>query len=81
MYFLHSKLLSVQNFRNVGDTPSGKNLISKLKKVGFEEVRQSGSHVTMKGHNGKTFTVPLHKELATGTYNSIKKSIKDSIAD
>ncbi|CAM4401611.1 SAR2788 family putative toxin [Bacillus manliponensis] len=60
-------------------TISGKDLIKMLKKVGFEEVRQKGSHVTMKGPNGNTFTVPLHKELAKGTYNSIKKSVENSI--
>lgn len=65
---------------NLPKTISGKKLIGKLEKVGFEKLRQNGSHVTMKGPNGKTFTVPLHDELKTGTYNSIKKSIKDSIA-
>lgn len=80
-YAKEAVINAVMDELNLPKTISGKNLISKLKKVGFEEVRQSGSHVTMKGHNGKTFTVPLHKELATGTYNSIKKSIKDSIAD
>lgn len=67
---------------NLPKTISGKNLVSKLKKVGFEVVSHDGtSHVKMRGPNGKTFTVPQHKELATGTYNSIKKQIKDSIAD
>lgn len=61
-------------------TISGKNLIKKLKKVGFEEVRQKGSHVTMKGPNGKTFPVPLHDEIKKGTYEDIKKQIKNSIA-
>lgn len=71
---------AVMDELNLPKTISGKNLIKKLKKVGFEEVRQKGSHVTMKGPNGKTFTVPLHKEIAKGTYDSIKKSIKNSIA-
>ncbi|MEK4627745.1 type II toxin-antitoxin system HicA family toxin [Solibacillus sp. FSL R7-0682] len=58
---------------------SGKNLVKKLKKVGFEEVRQNGSHIIMKGPNGKTFPVPDHKEIAKGTYSDIKKQIKDAI--
>ena len=67
---------------NLPKTISGKNLVSKLKKVGFEVVSHDGtSHVKMRGPNGKIFTVPQHKELATGTYNSIKKQIKDSIVD
>lgn len=61
-------------------TISGKNLVKKLKKVGFKQVRQSGSHVTMKGLNGKTFTVPMHPTIKKGTYEAIKKSIKNSIA-
>ncbi|MGE7839840.1 SAR2788 family putative toxin [Lysinibacillus sp. NPDC093712] len=60
-------------------TISGRDLIKMLEKVGFEQVRQKGSHVTMKGPNGNTFTVPLHKELAKGTYNSIKKSVEKAI--
>lgn len=67
---------------NLPKTISGKDLVKKLKKVGFEEVSHDGtSHVKMRGPNGKTFMVPQHKELKIGTYNSIKKSIKESIAD
>lgn len=61
-------------------TISGRKLINKLKKVGFEEVRQKGSHVIMRGPNGNTFPIPEHKELASGTYHNIKKNIQDSIA-
>lgn len=70
---------SVMKQLNLPKTISGKDLVKKLEKVGFEKVRQKGSHVTMKGPNGKTFTVPMHKEIAKGTYDSIKKSIKNSI--
>lgn len=49
---------------------SGKKLVSALKKAGFIEVRQRGSHVSMQritsGITYKT-VVPLHKELAKGT--------------
>ncbi len=41
-----------------------------LKKAGFIEVRQRGSHVSMQRITpGKTYrtVVPLHKELAKGT--------------
>jgi len=44
--------------------------VSALKKAGFIEVRQRGSHVSMQRINlGKTYrtVVPLHKELAKGT--------------
>lgn len=66
---------------NLPKTISGKDLIKKLKKVGFEEVSTNGDHVKMRGPNGKTFPVPLHKEIAKGTYSAIKKQIKDAIAD
>lgn len=49
---------------------SGKKLVSALKKAGFIEVRQRGSHISMQGiTSGKTYktVVPLHKELAKGT--------------
>ncbi|MCD4798259.1 MAG: type II toxin-antitoxin system HicA family toxin [Methanosarcinales archaeon] len=43
---------------------SGKKLVSALKKAGFIEVRQRGSHVSMQRITlGKTYrtVVPLHK--------------------
>lgn len=49
---------------------SGKKLISILKKAGFTEVRQRGSHVSLiKLTQGKTYKtiVPLHKTIAKGT--------------
>ena len=49
---------------------SGKELVTALKKAGFVEVRQKGSHVTMQKITlDKTYrtVVPLHKELAKGT--------------
>jgi predicted RNA binding protein YcfA (HicA-like mRNA interferase family) len=55
---------------------SGKEIIKALTKMGFEEIRQKGSHVILKK---KTFTgdigcvVPLHKEVALGTLKGILK--------
>ena len=49
---------------------SGKELITALKKAGFVEVRQKGSHVSLeKVTYEKTyrFVVPMHPELAKGT--------------
>ena len=49
---------------------SGKKLIAALKRAGFTEVRQRGSHVSLQkitlGRTYKT-VVPLHRELAKGT--------------
>jgi len=51
---------------------SGRELIKLLRKVGFEIVRQKGSHVTLKKENYKT-VVPLHSDLAKGTLLGIMK--------
>ena len=53
---------------------SGKELIKILIRVGFEEIRQKGSHVSLqKVTPEKTYrtVVPLHKDLAKGTLRDI----------
>ncbi|MBZ0207255.1 MAG: type II toxin-antitoxin system HicA family toxin [Flavobacteriales bacterium] len=55
-------------------TLSGKEVCAILKKHGFEQVRQRGSHIIMqKQVPDSTITVPVpdHKELRTGTLMSI----------
>lgn len=45
---------------------SGQEAIRALRRLGFEQVRQSGSHVVLrKEHKG--CVVPLHSELKVGT--------------
>lgn len=49
---------------------SGKELITALKKAGFVEVRQRGSHISLQKVTSEiTYrtVVPLHRELAKGT--------------
>lgn len=49
---------------------SGKELVAALKKAGFVEVRQKGSHVSLQKitpHTTYKTVVPLHRELAKGT--------------
>lgn len=49
---------------------SGADVVKMLERLGFEQVRQRGSHVVMrKGSVGAV--VPLHKELKTGTLAGI----------
>ena len=45
---------------------SGAEAIRALELLGFEKVRQSGSHVIMR-RPGKGCVVPLHPELKVGT--------------
>lgn len=55
---------------------SGAEAIKLLARLGFNAVRQSGSHVILikKTTDGKTGTVvPLHKELKIGTLKGILK--------
>ncbi|MBS1940239.1 MAG: type II toxin-antitoxin system HicA family toxin [Bacteroidetes bacterium] len=55
-------------------TLSGKEVCAILKKHGFDQVRQRGSHIIMqKQVPGSTITVPVpdHKELRIGTLMSI----------
>ncbi len=49
---------------------SGQKAVKALSKLGFEAVRQRGSHVVMKGR-GRTFAVPLHPELDRDTLRAI----------
>ena len=63
---------------------SGKKLISILKKFGFKEVRQKGSHLRMeKSINGKKIkiTIPLHKELKKKTLSTILKYAEISVEE
>jgi predicted RNA binding protein YcfA (HicA-like mRNA interferase family) len=45
---------------------SGAEALRALERLGFERVRQKGSHVVMR-RGGKGCVVPLHAELKIGT--------------
>ncbi|CAB3288042.1 YcfA family protein [Methanocaldococcus lauensis] len=57
---------------------SGRDLIKFLKKLGYEIVRQRGSHIRLRKeteygiHN---ITVPYHEEIAKGTLNAILNDV------
>ena len=55
---------------------SSKEAIRVLERLGFEQVRQTGSHVVMKKEieEGKIgYVVPIHRELKVGTLSGILK--------
>ena len=57
---------------------SGKDLIRVLAKLGYEVVRQRGSHVRLQKNTSlgmHKITVPVHKEMAKGTLNDILTKI------
>ncbi|MBM4274380.1 MAG: type II toxin-antitoxin system HicA family toxin [Deltaproteobacteria bacterium] len=51
---------------------SGAELVKALKKAGFKFVRQKGSHISLQKGKHRT-VVPLHDELAMGTFLAILK--------
>ena len=55
---------------------SGREAIRALERLGFEQVRQRGSHVVLKKRTPEGAVgcvVPLHPELAIGTLRGILK--------
>ena len=63
---------------------SGKELIKRLKKLGFIATRQSGSHIRLERFDGEKLvklTVPLHKEMKKGTLSRIIKDAGLTLED
>ncbi|RLE24407.1 MAG: hypothetical protein DRJ61_06240 [Acidobacteria bacterium] len=52
---------------------SGLDLVTALSKYGYEQTRQTGSHVRLTTHRNGThhITVPLHRPLKLGTLSGI----------
>jgi len=55
-----------------------KKVIQILKRLGFEKIRQHGSHVFFRHPDGRTTIVPIHKgeEIGRGLLQEIIKDIK-----
>ena len=49
---------------------SGRDVVDALERLGFEQVRQRGSHVVMR-RGGKGCVVPMHREVKRGTLAEI----------
>ncbi|MEB3212290.1 MAG: type II toxin-antitoxin system HicA family toxin [Leptolyngbyaceae bacterium] len=63
---------------------SSKEAIQALRRLGFEQVRQTGSHVVMKKlteHGAIGCVVPMHRELKTGTLSGIIKQAQITVED
>jgi predicted RNA binding protein YcfA (HicA-like mRNA interferase family) len=56
----------------------GKHLITFLETLGFTVIRQRGSHVRMKSHDGRYTTVPVHsgEDIPKGL---LRKIIRDDL--
>jgi predicted RNA binding protein YcfA (HicA-like mRNA interferase family) len=59
---------------------SGAEVIKALQRLGFEKVRQKGSHVRLCRLSSKV-TVPLHRELHPKTLESILKQAQITIEE
>ncbi|MEK6852617.1 MAG: type II toxin-antitoxin system HicA family toxin [Nanoarchaeota archaeon] len=57
---------------------SGQEVIKILQKIGFESIRQRGSHVRCKHSDGRVTSVPLHKEIGKGLLRRILKEVEIS---
>ena len=55
---------------------SGRTLVAKLQKMGFEIIRIRGSHYRMKHSDGRITTIPVHgkKDLPKGLMRKIIQS-------
>ena len=52
-------------------------VIKALEKIGFQAVRQKGSHVRMKHKDNRVVTVPIHKGKTIGK-GLLRKILRDS---
>ncbi|MBW2172841.1 MAG: type II toxin-antitoxin system HicA family toxin [Deltaproteobacteria bacterium] len=59
---------------------SGRKMVHVLRKLGYEEKRQRGSHLIMI-KEGKLIVVPNHKELRRGTLRSIMREANLTVGE
>ncbi len=57
---------------------SGERVIKALRRAGFQEIRQRGSHVALQHHDGRMTVVPLHRgeEIGTGLMKKILRDVE-----
>jgi predicted RNA binding protein YcfA (HicA-like mRNA interferase family) len=60
---------------------SGDEAIRAFERMGYERVRQSGSHVRMKCEGRQPITVPRHAELKRGTLRTLIRDAGFEVAD
>ena len=56
---------------------SGMEVLRVLRRLGFEQIRQSGSHVIMR-RESKSCVVPLHPEIKVGTLAGVLRQAEVS---
>ena len=56
---------------------SAREVVSRLRRLCFKEVRQSGSHIILERAGGQTLTIPYHSELSRGILKQIVSMLED----
>ena len=59
---------------------SGAEIVRLLERLGFEQIRQRGSHVVLR-RGGVGCVVPLHREVKTGTLAGLLRQAEVTIDD
>jgi len=54
---------------------SGREIIKVLQKIGYREIRQSGSHIRLTNPSKKSVTVPNYKTISR---NLLRKILRDT---
>jgi predicted RNA binding protein YcfA (HicA-like mRNA interferase family) len=56
---------------------SVREVVSRLRRLCFKEVRQSGSHIILERASGEVLTIPYHFELSRGILKQIVSTLED----
>jgi predicted RNA binding protein YcfA (HicA-like mRNA interferase family) len=56
---------------------SAREVVSRLRRLCFKEVRQSGSHIILERASGEALTIPYHPELSRGILKQIVSTLED----
>jgi predicted RNA binding protein YcfA (HicA-like mRNA interferase family) len=54
-----------------------REVVSRLRRLCFKEVRQSGSHIRLERASGEALTIPYHPELSRGILKQIVSTLED----
>lgn len=55
---------------------SGKEMVMLYEKAVWCFIRQTGSHVIMRHPDGRTFPIPMHRELDKGMEHALLKKLR-----
>jgi predicted RNA binding protein YcfA (HicA-like mRNA interferase family) len=56
---------------------SAREVVSRLRRLCFKEVRQSGSHIRLERASGEALKIPNHPELSRGILKQIVSTLED----